>query len=45
MWLGGLAWLASRVLRALSPGVTTRLERISAAVMIALGLRIAAQAN
>lgn len=45
IWLGGMAWLASRVLRALSAKVTTRLERVSGAVMIGLGLRIAAQGN
>jgi threonine/homoserine/homoserine lactone efflux protein len=45
MWLGGMAWLASRVLSTLSPRVTTRLERISGAVMVGLGLRIATQVS
>jgi threonine/homoserine/homoserine lactone efflux protein len=45
LWLAAMAWLASRAQRALSPKLTTRLERISGAVMIALGLRIATQTN
>ncbi|NJC73569.1 LysE family translocator [Planosporangium thailandense] len=45
VWLTAMAWLASRVLRTLSTKVTTRLERISGAVMIGLGVRIAAQGS
>ncbi|MGC9668296.1 LysE family translocator [Planosporangium sp. 12N6] len=43
VWLTGVAWLASRARRALTPTLTNRLERVGAAVMIALGLRIATQ--
>jgi threonine/homoserine/homoserine lactone efflux protein len=45
LWLGGLAWLASRARHALSAKVKTRLERISGVVMIGLGVRIATRAN
>jgi threonine/homoserine/homoserine lactone efflux protein len=45
LWLGGMAWLASRVLSTLSARVTTRLERISGAVMVGLGPRIATQVS
>jgi threonine/homoserine/homoserine lactone efflux protein len=45
LWLGGLAWLASRARHVLSATVKTRLERISGVVMIGLGLRIATRPN
>ncbi|MEU6089773.1 hypothetical protein ABZ865_23775 [Streptomyces sp. NPDC047085] len=43
LWLTGLAYLASRVAGALSSRLTTRLEQVTGAVMIALGMHIALQ--
>ncbi|MEU4117806.1 LysE family transporter [Kitasatospora sp. NPDC028055] len=43
LWLTGLAHLASRIAGSLSSRLTSRLERISGAMMVALSLHIALQ--